>query len=56
MKLTAKAFIQIQKLPHEVFDAIINPLKMNRNFIASSTRKFYITGSKCRKPVEIVLD
>lgn len=37
MKLTAKASIQIQKLPHEVYDAIINPSKMNQYFIASST-------------------
>lgn len=37
MKLTAKASIQIQKPHHEVYDAIINPSKMNQYFIASST-------------------
>lgn len=39
MNLTTKASIQIQKLPHEVFDAIINSFKMNNYFIAFSTRK-----------------
>lgn len=37
MKLTAKATIQIQKSKNEVFDAIVNPNKMNQYFIASST-------------------
>lgn len=37
MKLTAKATIQIQKSKKEVFDAIVNPNKMNQYFIASST-------------------
>ena len=37
MKLTAKATIQIQKPKNEVFDAIVNPNKMNQYFIASST-------------------
>ncbi len=37
MKLTANATIQIQKSKNEVFDAIVNPNKMNQYFIASST-------------------
>ncbi|HCC94797.1 MAG TPA: ATPase, partial [Flavobacteriaceae bacterium] len=37
MKLTAKATIQIQKSKNEVFDAIVNPNKMNQYFIASSS-------------------
>ncbi|MDH1881489.1 SRPBCC domain-containing protein [Empedobacter falsenii] len=37
MKLTVKATIQIQKSKNEVFDAIVNPNKMNQYFIASST-------------------
>lgn len=37
MKLTAKAKIQIQKPKNEVFDAIIDPDKMNQYFIASSS-------------------
>lgn len=37
MKLTVKATIQIRKSKNEVFDAIVNPNKMNQYFIASST-------------------
>ena len=37
MNLTANATIQIQKSKNEVFDAIVNPNKMNQYFIASST-------------------
>ena len=35
-KLTAKAFIQIQKSPEEIFEAIINPEKM-QHYFASGT-------------------
>ena len=37
MKLTAKATIQIQKPINSVFEAIIDPTKMNQYFIESST-------------------
>lgn len=37
MKLTAKATLQIQKQIHEVFEAIVNPEKMTKYFIAEST-------------------
>lgn len=36
-KLTAKASIQIQKPINEVFEAIVDPNKMNHYFIKSST-------------------
>lgn len=36
-KLTAKASIQIQKPINEVFEAIVDPYKMNHYFIKSST-------------------
>lgn len=39
MKLTAKATIQIQKPINSVFEAIIDPTKMNQYFIESSTGK-----------------
>lgn len=39
MKLTAKATIQIQKPINSVFEAIIDPTKMNQYFIESSIGK-----------------
>ena len=37
MKLVAKATIQIQKTPQDVFEAIVNPEKMTNYFISEST-------------------
>ncbi len=41
-KLTAKASIQIQKPINEVFEAIVDPNKMNHYFIKSSTGRLEI--------------
>jgi uncharacterized protein YndB with AHSA1/START domain len=35
--LEIKAGIQIQKPPHEVFEAIVDPAKMSNYFISEST-------------------
>ena len=51
MKLTAKATIQIQKPKNEVFDAIVNPNKMNQYFIASSTGA--IETGKIIEPIKV---